>query len=189
MRSLIQEVVVDVDAQAGETICVIHWKGGVHTEMRLARRRRGQNATHTPPEIIGAVKTLAHVCTGEVIAGVLNRNGLRTGRGNRWAQERVTALPSHHKIPCYCEDRRDREGWMNLTQAARYLTISPKTLRMAAERGDIQAQHPLPDGPWIFKREALDTPAAATLALRARGNRSHPAIPATQNDLFDLSTT
>jgi DNA invertase Pin-like site-specific DNA recombinase len=189
VRTLIQEVVVDVDAQAGETTCVIHWKGGVHTEMRVTRRRRGQNTTHTSPEIIGAVKILVQICTDEVIAGILNRNGLRTGRGNRWTQERVTALRSHHNIPCHGEDRRDSEGWMNLTQAARYLQISPKTLRIAAERGDIQAQHPLPDGPWIFRRETLNTPAAVNLALRARGNRRYPTIPPTQNDLFDLSTT
>jgi hypothetical protein len=49
VRTLIQEVVVDVDAEAGEILLVIHWKGGVHTELRLPRRRRGQNRTHTSP--------------------------------------------------------------------------------------------------------------------------------------------
>jgi hypothetical protein len=43
VRTLIREIVVDVDAQAGEVILVIHWKGGLHTELRLPRRRRGQN--------------------------------------------------------------------------------------------------------------------------------------------------
>ena len=32
VRTLIQEVVVDVDTQAGEILLLIHWKGGVHTE-------------------------------------------------------------------------------------------------------------------------------------------------------------
>jgi hypothetical protein len=56
VRTLIQEVVVDVDAEAGEIVLVIHWKGGVHTELRLPRRRRGQNRTHTSPEIVEAVR-------------------------------------------------------------------------------------------------------------------------------------
>ena len=30
VRTLIHEVVVDVDAEVGELILVIHWKGGVH---------------------------------------------------------------------------------------------------------------------------------------------------------------
>ena len=29
-------------------VLVIHWKGGVHTEIRVPRRRRGENTTHTP---------------------------------------------------------------------------------------------------------------------------------------------
>jgi hypothetical protein len=34
-RSLIHEVVVDVDTAASEIVLVIHWKGGVHTEVRV----------------------------------------------------------------------------------------------------------------------------------------------------------
>jgi hypothetical protein len=36
---------------------------------------------------------------------------------------------------------------MNLTQAAVLLGISPKTLRVAAEQGEIEATHPLAEGP------------------------------------------
>lgn len=43
VRTLIEEVMVDVDSQAGEIIAVVHWKGGVHTEVRIPRRRRGFN--------------------------------------------------------------------------------------------------------------------------------------------------
>jgi hypothetical protein len=41
VRTLIEEIVVDVDGQAGEIIAVVHWKGGVHTELRIPRQRRG----------------------------------------------------------------------------------------------------------------------------------------------------
>jgi hypothetical protein len=83
---LIHEVVVDVDAEAGEIILVIHWKGGVHTELRLPRRRRGQNRNHTSPEIVQAVRTLAHICSDDLLANALNRSGQLTGRGNRWTR-------------------------------------------------------------------------------------------------------
>jgi hypothetical protein len=59
---------------------VIHWKGGVHAELRLPRRRRGQNSGHTSKEIVDAVRILARTCADENIAGILNRNGLMTGR-------------------------------------------------------------------------------------------------------------
>jgi hypothetical protein len=189
VRTLIREVVVDVDAAAGEVILIIHWKGGVHTELRLPRRRRGQNSQQTSPEIVAAVRVLAQICSDTVIAGVLSRHGLRTGRGNRWTQERVTALRSHHKIPCYDPDRRSSEGWMNLTEAAAVLNVSARTLRLAVERGELAAQHPLPDGPWVFRRDALMTPTAAKLVERVRRSRRGAAVPPTQQDTFSFSGT
>ena len=99
---------------------------------------------------------LARICGDNLIAGILNRNGLKTGRGNRWIRERVTALRSHHGIICFSGERRQAEGWMNLTEAAVFLGLGPKTVLLAVERGEISAEHPLPDGPWIFQKCALE---------------------------------
>ena len=41
VRTVIHEVVADADAEAAEIVLVIHWVGGVHSEIRLPRRRRG----------------------------------------------------------------------------------------------------------------------------------------------------
>ena len=49
-----------------------------------------------------------------------------------------------------------------------------RTLRIAAERGEIDVLHPLGDGPWIFKRADLEGPAAQALALRVRSNPRYP---------------
>ena len=64
VRTLIEEVMVDVDGEAGEIIAVIHWKGGVHTELRIPRRRRGYSRSHTPKEIVDAVRVLVRICFG-----------------------------------------------------------------------------------------------------------------------------
>jgi DNA invertase Pin-like site-specific DNA recombinase len=189
VRTLIQEVVVDVDSEAGEILLVVHWKGGVHTELRLPRRRRGQNRTHTSPEIVEAVRTLAHVCSDDLLANALNRSGLLTGRRNRWTRERVTALRGHHQIPCYDRDRRESEGWMNLTEAAHALGVSPRTLRLAVERGEIEADHPLTEGPWVLKRRDLETPAAATFVARVRRRGREGTIPNDAQGTFGFSPT
>ncbi len=101
VRTLIHEVVVDVDADHGELILIIHWKGGVHTELRLPRRRRGQNGAQTSKDIVEAVRILARVCSDDWIAAALNRSGLLTGRGNYWTKERVVSLRTYYEIPCY----------------------------------------------------------------------------------------
>jgi len=112
-----------------------------------------------------------------------------TGRGNRWTRERVTALRSHHEIPCYNPERRATEGWMNLTEASKLLGISAKTLRLAVERGDISALHPLPDSPWIFKRQDLETEAAQRIVTRARHGNHEAALPPAEQQALHLSMT
>lgn len=72
------------------------------------------------------------------------------------------------------------EPWLNLTDAARLLKVSTKTLRLAAEAGEIEAVNALPDGPWVFARSALATDAAQSITAQARQNPkylagSHPA--------------
>jgi Recombinase/Recombinase zinc beta ribbon domain len=190
IRTLIREVIAEVDGSLGEVILVIHWKGGVHTERRVPRRRRGQNNSHTPKGVVEAVATLARLCSDDLIAGMLNRNGLKTGRGNRWTRERVTALRSHYRILCYNpQQHRELEGWMNLTEAAAFLKVSPRTLRLAVDCGEIVAEHPLPDGPWVFHRQALETAAARALVHRVRQGHRHPAIPSEQQSRLHFSST
>jgi hypothetical protein len=111
------------------------------------------------------------------LASTLNRNGLLTGRGNRWTRERVTALRTHHEIPCHDRDRRESEGWMNLTEAAHQLGISARTLRLAVERGEIEAEHPFAEGPWVFHRHVLETEIAATFVARVKRRTQEVTIP------------
>jgi hypothetical protein len=47
---------------------------------------------------------------------------------------------------------------MNLGEAASYLSVAAKTLRLAAERRDVPSLHPVAFGPWVFRRTDLDEP-------------------------------
>jgi hypothetical protein len=77
---------------------------------------------------------------------------------------------------------------LNLNRAAALLRISPKTLRLAAEAGQIEAMHPLPEGPWIFSRAALGGPAALDLVSQARRNPNHPAGSPPGQEALPFST-
>jgi len=124
-----------------------------------------------------------------MIAGTLTRNGLLTGMGNRWTRERVVSLRSHHGIPCYSEARRHAEGWLTLTEAATQLGVSGITLRLAIERGEIEAEHPLTAGPWVLNRRALETAAAAQVVNRSRRQKRTPALAVQDQASLDLSIT
>jgi DNA invertase Pin-like site-specific DNA recombinase len=188
VRTLIHEVVADIDDGASEIVLLVHWAGGIHSELRLPKRRRGQrNATSA--DILAAVRHLVLIASDDLIAGILNRNGLTTGNGNRWTRERVTALRSHHKIPVFRAAPDGDEPWLNLSEAARHVGVAAKTLRLAAEAGEIEATHPLPDGPWIFSRTELGEPGALQLAERARLNPKYPAGSHPDQQSLFTSTT
>jgi hypothetical protein len=173
VRTVIHEVIADIDQEAAEIVLVVHWIGGAHNEMRLPRRRRGQRNS-TSADVIAAVRQLVLIADDDLIAGTLNRNGLVTGYGNRWTRERVTSLRSHHRIAVYKPADDGIEPWLNLSKAARFLHVAPRTLRLAAEAGEIEAIHPLPDGPWIFSRAALSASSARAITERARQNPKYP---------------
>jgi CubicO group peptidase (beta-lactamase class C family) len=87
VRTVIREVVADIDDEASEIVLLTHWIGGVHTELGLPRRRRGQrNSLST--DMLAAVRQLVLIANDDLIAGILNRNGLVTGHGDRWTRER-----------------------------------------------------------------------------------------------------
>jgi DNA invertase Pin-like site-specific DNA recombinase len=188
VRTLIHEVVADIDDAASEIVLIVHWVGGAHSEMRLPKRRRGQRNS-TSADIIEAVRQLVLLASDDLIAGLLNRNGFKTGNGNRWTRERVTSMRSNYRIPVFKSAPDGIEPWLNLTKAAKLLKIAPKTLRMAAEAGEIEAVHPLSDGPWIFARTALMTSAARCITERTRLNPKYPAgSHPDQQSLFSSTT-
>src|SRR4029077_438910 len=173
---------------ASEIVLIVHWVGGAHSELRLPKRRRGQRNSASA-DTIQTVRQLVLIASDDLIASLLNRNGLKTGNGNRWTRERVTSLRSNHRIPVFRRTEDGVEPWLNLSDAARLLHVAPKTLRLAAEAAEIEAVHPLPDGPWIFARTALTTDAAGSITERARRNPKSPAgsHPA-QQSLFSSIT-
>ncbi len=177
VRTLIDEIIVDIDDDAAEVVLVVRWTGGVHSELRVTKRRKGQNKAHTSRDTIDVVRVLARICPDATIALYLSRNGLLTGRGNRWTKERVTSLRSHHKIPRYRPEAAESAEWLNLTDAAAHAQVSPTTLRLAIERGEVQGLHPLPNGPWVIQREELDSPSAQARFEVARSRAARAAPP------------
>jgi hypothetical protein len=188
VRALIHEVMADLDDGRAEIVLTIHWAGGAHTQYRLPRRRRGQR-TSTPADIVDAVSALALIAKDDIIAGLLTRNGLKTGHGNRWTRERVTALRSSYRIAVHREAADGKDLWLNLGEAAALVGVAPRTLRLAAERGQIAARHPLEDGPWIFSRAELESAAARDIASQAKATSKHPTVSDPAQESLLLSTT
>ena len=118
--------------------------------MRLPKRRRGQRNS-TSADIIAAVRQLVLIANDDLIAGILNRNGLVTGNGNRWTRERVTSMRSHYRIPVF-KPRRGRDRALAQPQQGR-AAPQDRAQDAAGWRPKPARSKPsilCPDGPWIF---------------------------------------
>ena len=103
----------------------MHWIGGAHSEMRPPKRRRGQRNS-TSADIVLAVRQLVLIAKDDLIAGILNRNGLQTGNGHRWTRERVSSMRSNYRIPVFKAAENGIEPWLNLSNAAKILKFARK---------------------------------------------------------------
>jgi len=104
-------------------------------------------------------------------------------------RERVTSLRSHHGIPAYSDDRCKAQGWLTLTKAAHQMQVSGITLRLAIERGEIEAEHPLANGPWVINRRALETEQAVRFVERTRTQRGRGTLAVSDQGIIDFSAT
>jgi len=175
VRALVEEIIVDADE--AEITMVIHWKGGIHTELRVPRRRRGQSPTATPSDIVDAIRQLARICDDTMIAKWLSREGLLTGKGNPWTRALVASLRHSRGIPTFSPAVCEEEGWLPLSRAAVLVGVAEVTLKRAIERGVVEAAHPLSTGPWILRREELLSPEVRANILKRPGpGRQDPSV-------------
>ena len=188
VRAVIEEPIADLDDETSEIVLMLRWAGGAHTEHRLPKRRRGQRNS-APQSTVETVRILALIVKDDFIAAFLNRNGLKTGNGNRWTRERVTSLRTTYKIPVFRRAEPGPEPWLNLREGAALIGVAAQTLRIAVERGKIDVLHPLSDGPWLFRRSDLQGAKGQTISAAVRANRVHPAVPdSRQRNLFQSIT-
>ena len=94
VRTLIEEILVDVDEESARIRMVVRWAGGQHAQLSVRKQRKGQHRYTTDRKVVDIVRELAVMVPDGQIARILNRLGLRTGRNNSW-----TAGPGHQPAP------------------------------------------------------------------------------------------
>jgi hypothetical protein len=153
-RTAIEEIIVRTDQDKKTLELVIHWKGGVHTQ--LAMERPGSaTETATPMEALEIIRRMAVRYGDDQIASVLNRRGYSTGKGMRWDQTRVATARRNHSIAGQKRALPDPER-VSLSQAARICGVSHRTIERLVEAGLLRCEQVTPRAPWEIRRSDLD---------------------------------
>jgi DNA invertase Pin-like site-specific DNA recombinase len=166
-RILIHEIIVDIDDATRQIVLVVHWHGGRHTELRVAKPWSGRTTRCTDAQAIALVRRMAGRWSDDAIALQLNLLGWQTGAGNRWTRTRLRELRSRLDLPA-CDPTQP--AWLTATGAAKHLGISPAYAGLLLKRGVIPGTQAVPGSIWWVDPAVLDSPAVRD-ALRALSDR------------------
>lgn len=154
LRALVQEIVVDVDDKAREVILIIHWHGGQHSELRVAKPRSGEHGCTTSDQAVEVIRTMAGQWSDEHIAASLNRMGMPTGQGKTWTAHRVSSLRRVRDIHAYKPAQGDGQ-WLTMSQAAAKLGVTNHRIRHLIKQGMLPAQQVVARAPYQIPATAL----------------------------------
>jgi DNA invertase Pin-like site-specific DNA recombinase len=155
IRTVIQEVIVNENTEEGTLRFIIHWQGGSHTSFDMPKPQWGMSGK-TGPEDIELIRQMGVRYSDEEIARVLNRQGRRTGKGNRWTKDRVGSARRRYVIDGHRRPRPDPEV-LSLQQAARYCRVSSTTIKRLVASGLLNRDQVAPWAPWEIKRADLES--------------------------------
>lgn len=189
VRTLVEEIIADVNEDDAMVELVIRWAGGRHSRLKVRKNRTGHNRFATDKSVIDLVRDLSEIAPDKSIAHILNRLALRTGKGNTWTQGRVTGLRGEHRIKAYCPEEQARKGFVNMEQAAALLDISSMSVRRLIKAGVIAAKQVIPMAPWVIARSDLEGEGVKTAVRRMKSGVRAP-LPADRRQLtVELSNT
>jgi DNA invertase Pin-like site-specific DNA recombinase len=187
VRTVVEEIVVSEEV-AGTLCFVVHWKGGVHTRFEMPRPISASQS-RTAEGDIDIIRRLAQRYGDDQIAGVLNRLGRRTGKGNRWNEHRVASARKSHGIEGQARTKLDPEI-LSLSAAADHAGVSDTAIRRLVEAGLLHCEQLAPYAPWEIRREDLeaDHVRAAIEQLRRTGKLVLRGSAGSQGHLFPEKT-
>ena len=157
LRSVIEDIIADVDQAAREVVLVIHWRGGRHSQLRLRKQESGGGARRTPDDALKVIRTMAGPWSDTEIAATLNRMAIRTGQGNTWTAHLVESTRQKFRIRGIRSGKMN-EAWLTMSQAADQLGVTNHVIRRLIRDGILPAEQVVAQAPWRIRACDVDDP-------------------------------
>lgn len=163
-RILIQEVVLEDDTAANQTVLVIHWTGGRHTEVRVSKIRTGRYPDDRHASAVEVMRVLGGHWPDRELAVTMNRMRCKTNDGNTWTVARVRELRERLGISAF-DATIVRAETITVDEAAHRLNICVGSVKRLIREGVLPATQLLPSAPWQIPVSALST-EGVTIGVR-----------------------
>jgi len=181
LRSLVKDIVADVDDAAREVVLTIHWRGGQHSQVKVIKPRSGEHGCRTPEEALAVMRSMATKWSDEHIAATLNRMGLPTGQGKTWTAHRVSSVRMVNDIRAYRSAHKQGE-WLTMSEAAAKLGVNNHRIRRLIKEGLLPAEQVVPRAPYQIR--ASDLQDQRVIDAVARTDRPCQVISENQISMF-----
>jgi DNA invertase Pin-like site-specific DNA recombinase len=179
LRTVLEEIVVNNTDEPPQHLLSLHWKGGVHTECRVARNGTGQHRRVADDKAVELITELSKICDDKTIAVVLNRLGYRTGTGQTWRVHHVSNVRYCRRLPNYRHDGT----WLPLEAAARELGVSNTVIKNLIADGVLPATQVVKCAPWVIERVDLQRPSVQARVQAVHDGRKLPRPIRGQDEL------
>jgi hypothetical protein len=151
IRCLIEDVTIDVAREERRATITIRWRGGAITELAVTLPKP-QPAIRTDEDTIALIKRLAAHYDDGRIAGILNRQGRRSARGERFTAIIVGGLRRYRNIPAYKPPAEPPDGQLlPVGKAADELGVAASTIFRWLQAGFIRGEQDTPGAPWRIR--------------------------------------
>jgi DNA invertase Pin-like site-specific DNA recombinase len=180
LRTVLHEIVINNTEDGSAHLLVLHWQGGVHTELRVQRNRPGHHRRVTDVNVIELIRELSKVCADQTIAATLNRLGYRTATGKTWRAHSVDSLRYTHRLPNYTKGK----DWLTVELTATALDVSETVIRRLIKQRILPATQVVELAPWIIARQDLDLPGVQAEIQAVRQGRQLPKTSPDQGEFL-----
>ena len=165
VRILISEIVLDLDDATNEAVATIHWAGGRHTEVRIARVRSARYPADRHPSAVEVVRRMGGKWPDRQLAVTLNQMRCKKPDGGTWKTLGVRELRERLGIAAFNPDA-PRPDTISLDETARRLGICVgSVIRLIRDRV-LPASQVMPGAPWEISAAALSSERVA-IGVRA----------------------
>jgi DNA invertase Pin-like site-specific DNA recombinase len=165
LRTLIADIIVDVDDAVRDVVLTIHWRGGQHSELRVRKPQTGEHGCATADDALAVMRSMAGRWSDEHIAASLNRMGLPTGQGKTWTAHRVASVRRVRGIHAYRSAEKDGE-WVTMTEAAKALNVTNHRIRYLIKAGILKAEQVVAGAPYQIRAKDLTSEGVKTAVAR-----------------------
>jgi len=185
VRLLVEEVVIDLDDAAHEAAVAIHWIGGRHTEIRLARRRTGRYPENSSPGAVEVIRKLGGQWPDRELAVTMNRMRCKTEDGETWTTVRVAELRNRLGVPAFDPDA-DRPTTISADATAQRLGICVGSVHKLIRSGRLPATQLMPSAPWQVPVDAFETEAVRIGLQEIAARRPRTALDSIEKNSLRL---